>query len=168
MLVFRCTRRLRQFLGIADRELLTALPTDCPVVEWYGNVVLLERRKNLMLCHRQTLYTILVPMITKADVKDFTELFRRQLDAALRLDGFSHLVGSTLLADTPTRFAKATDRAVLGSMNDHARIFAFLAEDDGGLANLNLRALHYQLNTAPMGLIGMDSAYSRLGDSKEL
>jgi hypothetical protein len=54
-------------------------------------------------------------------------------------------------------FAPATDRSVLGSLNDFARMAAAQAQFDGGLRACDLAAINHQLNRTPMSRLKMAS-----------
>ena len=118
MPVFRCTERLRRAMALTSRDL--AAGEASPVaVEWYCNLLHLDRRKCLLFTHPQTLFSFVVACIRKADLERFGETFRRHLASALATEGLDPATCLPPLATEPDSFSKATDRSTLGSMNDH-------------------------------------------------
>lgn len=155
--MFRLTGKLRAFMGLGDGELAEA-PATFPFGEWYVKLLDKNERCHLLFTSSHTLYAVVVPMVEKAELGDLGGLFRRHLEATLLEDGFAPGLVRSLCRPEPDVLGKATDRSVLGSMNDYAQNFeAYLQLGEG-----NLLSVSRDLNIAPMGAIGMASAVDYL------
>ncbi len=78
--------------------------------------------------------------------------------SALAAEGITRSQIGYLFDAGPDQFAKAESRSVLGSMNDHARMCKFHADDIGSFERLNIDEINREMNVAPMSYIGMESA----------
>lgn len=157
-MLFRCTQKVRITLGLSDRELARVEEVGPPdVMEWYVNLLTYQRRKCLLFTNATTLFSFFVPGVQKSDLHDFGGLFRFHLTLNLGAGGFSPQQISRLLDGGPDRFAKARDRAVLGSMVDYAKMTGFQVEDHGFEA-VDFVHLNQSLNDTPMSVIGMRHA----------
>jgi hypothetical protein len=153
MPIFRCTEKLRRAMTLGARDLAQEEPPPGPV-EWYCNLLFLDRRKCLLFTHPQTLFSFLVACVTKPDFQRFGDMFRGQLGAALATEGLDPTSCLSPLVHGPDAFAKATDRSTLGSMLDHQLNLKFYVEHDGGWGRADPAALTRRLNDTPMGMRG--------------
>jgi len=137
--LLRCTARLRELLGESMTEEWPASPGD-----WYAHVLWVQRRKCLLVTHAGTLFSIFAPNVRVAELRPLARFVAPLIAAQLTAEGFS---ATTLGPLDPARaaIAKTADRQVLGCMNDLALVCQQAAADAGGLARLDLPALHYRL-----------------------
>jgi hypothetical protein len=139
-------------MALKPRELAE---TSSPVaVEWYCNLLYLDRRKCLLFTHPPTLFSVLVACVRKADLERFGETFRRHLADALAAEGLDPTTCLPALATEPDSFSKAIDRSTLGSMRDHQIGLKWYIELDGGWDKADAVALTKRLNETPMGMRG--------------
>ena len=134
----RCTTRLLELLGDPMTEERPASPDD-----WYANVFWVQRRKCLLVTHAETLFSVFAPAVRAASLRPldaFVALITRQLAA----EGFPAAVLGPLDCGRAS-IARTADRQVLGCMNVIAGACEHAAADAGGLARLDLTALHYRL-----------------------
>lgn len=154
MPVFKCTERLRRAMSLAPRDLAPDEPSPA-ATEWYCNLVHLDRRKCLLFTHRQTLFTVLVPFVRKADFDRFGDTFRAHLAGALTAEGLDPATCLPPLAEGPDSFARATDRSTLGSMADHQIGLKWYLEQEGGWSGAeDPVSLTTRLNDTPMRMRG--------------
>jgi uncharacterized protein DUF6933 len=144
-LVIRCTEKLFRLLGESPQQ-----PPDAPagLLEWYCNLIWIDRRKCLLFTQADTLFSFFVPGVRKAEIVPVGRFFLVHLGTALEQealpsDVFGHIDPSTTL------LAKTNSRSVLGSMNDfalHCSRFAALRGLDAG----SVRELNHRLRRIPM------------------
>ena len=151
MAILRCTKKILTEIKIkpSDSEIL---PDDFG--SWHCNLLRIDRRKCVLFTHDNTLYSFLVPGLTKPDFMNFKAVFRENI--------FKNLFDEQLPQDQIERFldnnreikiAKTNNRSVLGSMNDLAFQLKYQIQDMGGLVNASIPKLNHNLNRIPMSTI---------------
>jgi hypothetical protein len=155
MLTLRCTRKLIQELARAGHE-LGEEPAEIPQLhEWYANLFRLERRKCLIFTHATTLFTFVVPGVTKPHFVALQKLMRDSLEVALRAEGFGPEVADRILGTQDSlQILPTRSRSVLGSMNDFVHMTRVYIDMEGGLAHVDVAWLNRNLNVAPMSALG--------------
>lgn len=147
-MLIRCTRKLIKELGVSGPPTLSVVPAR-PLLEWYGNLVRFDRRKCLIFVDSTTLFTFLIPAVSKAQYPRFDDLFRRYLTEALESEGVEvkrHAEPSAI------RFGPTQDRRVLGSLNELVFMWTTQLAYEGGLAGADLREIGRKVNRTPMSL----------------
>ena len=158
-MLFRLTRRVRDWLKIADpKSLLYSNAQTGFDKEWYCNLLVIHRRKCLLFTHSVSLFSFLIAGVRQADVRNFGDFFRSHASSALAAEGISKSQIGYLLDAGPDQIAKAENRSVLGSMNDLARMCKFHSDSDGSFEWLKIDEMNREMNVAPMSYIGMESA----------
>ena len=119
--------------------------------DWHGNLILMDRRQCVMLCHDLTRYVLFIPGLRAAQFADLGRLHRELFFATLAVQGISpsHLARLTLLLG-PLQVDCRTDRSVLGSLRvviDHLQ-FGYLPHVPN-LLDLDPLAMSHQLNHRP-------------------
>jgi hypothetical protein len=135
----RCTRRLLELLGDPMTEERAACPDD-----WYANLFWVQRRKCLIVTHAETLFSVFAPAVRAADLRPLDAFVAPLIARQLAAEGFPAAALGPLDRGQAS-IAKTADRQVLGCMNDIVRTCQHTAADAGGLARLDLTALHYRL-----------------------
>jgi hypothetical protein len=163
-MIFKCTKNVREILKIANSDLNT-IPEQSPdiIKFWYCNLFYLDRHKCLLYTQAKTLFSFIAEG-GNAEIRDFGKLFRSNASIALATEGVSEQNIQKLIDNGPDRYAKADNRSVLGSMNDHIQTCKFYLKYEGGYNNLNFAELGRRLNMTPMKYIGMNSADRYLMD----
>lgn len=140
-------------------KLIGAKPSQLPDnpsgndAEWYVNLLYLDRRKCLLFTHAATLFSFLVPDVRNADLLPLAEFVVRHIGTELISEGLErHALGP--LDATEFVLARATDRKVLGTMNDLAFQCEHEAAYYGGLHATDIRQLNHRLRRIPYGAIG--------------
>jgi hypothetical protein len=155
MLTFRCTQKVRDLLGLHDRDL--SEETDGDLEEWFVEAATIEHRRCLLFTHKVTLYSFWVVGVRKPDLVAIEDTFRRQALATLRLDGFGDEEIGRLLPSEGHRFGKTNSRPVTGSMNDHVMNSRWIFAQEGGLKVASVPAINSHLNRTPMGALAPGS-----------
>ena len=145
MITLRCTKKLLKYLAVD--------PIDEPSVstgrlgDWYANLVPTYAGDLIMFVNEKTLITVAVP--TMLD-EELISLFRsRVVNLLLMLDVPIQQIEQEINHYLEVEYAKTASRSVLGSMNDIAFNYQFIAErgiDDG---SLSLSDAEYRLSNMP-------------------
>ena len=156
-MTFRCTEKVRKRVGVGP-ALLAPPPDLVAANEWYCNVLTLARRPVYMVTHALSLFTLLFPAAGASTPAALAAAVRVQVRAALARQGFAPEAAGRILDEGPDQFCKTTDRGVLGSMNDFARMADWTAYDHQS-ADPDLLAMtaDEHMNPAPMTVLGMES-----------
>jgi len=137
--VLRCTKKLL--------DLLRAPQVSAPEPsqdDWYGNVLLLDRRKCLLLTHAATLFSVFEPDVRVSQLRSTREFVSMLLARELQAESLpAHAFGET--GTDPLVLAKTSDRSVIGCMNDMAFLAEISVDQSGGLASLDPRELNHRL-----------------------
>ena len=129
-----------------------AEPGPAPdAVEWYANLLWLDRRKCLLLTHAATLFSIFEAEVRAVDLRATRRLVTELIGRELRREGLP----PTTFGDPRSQeliLAKTADRSVLGCMNDMAFLCDVAISDAGGLTHFDLgelnHALHRNINSS--------------------
>jgi Domain of unknown function (DUF6933) len=138
MLTLRCTRSIRTRLRLAD--LPESPPSTGVLGDWYVHLIRSGHNQFVLATSERSLLTVLLP------AKELREKLTPNLKAALRalLESFGvsrEAIDREIAAMAPVTFGRATNRRVLGSMNDFAfQVTAHLAQGEGNL----LATSHHQ------------------------
>jgi hypothetical protein len=148
--ILRCTAKVFSLLRVARSRV-----EDHPASEadWYANLIWVEGRKCLLVTHAGTLFTVFVPDVRAADLRPLGPFLVERIHAALAMEGLPPEALGRLVPEA-LRLAKTADRRVLGTMNDAAMRCEWIIGDDGGLAKVDLAALHHHLQSTPNGARG--------------
>jgi hypothetical protein len=156
MPLFRATRKLATALRLR-------LPKDPaehpnPEHEWFADLFYCERKKCVVWVHRTTLLGFVRPAVTAAELREFHGLFRYEFRSALASMALPESLLDRFDVYGPESYAPTDDRAVVGSMLDYRKMFAFAVEREGGLERADVRAINAFLSDTPMSVLGGDSA----------
>ena len=111
------------------------------------------------------LVRLLRPDPTRPDFADFPEVFGLGLFNALLEFDFDQAAIEQMLDQTrELRYAKTSNRRVIGSMNNMQQMLEWFISDAGGLVNADLAELHRRLNETPFKAIDYDDPAKRMRD----
>jgi len=137
--ILRCTKKLLDV--IRPEQLVTQEPDGN---DWYGNLLVFDRRKCLLLTHADTLFTIFEPDVRAPDLRSTHDRVARLIEQELFAEGLPVRTFGDLGTEELS-IAKTADRSVLGCMND----MAYLCEDAvaraGSLASTDVPSLNRHL-----------------------
>jgi hypothetical protein len=141
--ILRCTARLA---GELDPTTLQPNPEGSdPLATWCLNLLWIERRKCLLATHELTLFTLFIPDVSRADLRQLAIGFPIAVAAALAAEGVPAATllspGACTLTRTDIRY-----RRLLGSMNELAFMCRSMIAGQGGLARCDLSDIRHQLN----------------------
>jgi len=152
-MIFRATQKVSSKLRIACTAIVDSHPS---MVEWYCNLITVRRRQFFLFTHASSLFSFWAPA-AGSTLDDFGQVFRQHATDTLRDYGFTNADTAKVIDDGPDAFAKATDRGVIGSMVDYAKMLRHAVDYEGGLERLGPRAMNDIANDSPMRKIGMES-----------
>src|SRR5262249_22969651 len=122
------------------------------------NLLTLARRPAYLVTHSLSLFSVLFLAAGASTPATLAEAIRRHVREALAREGIAPDAAGRILDEGPDLFCKATDRGLLGSMNDFAQMADWAAYDhDSADPKLLRQTADQQMNDAPMGRLGMDS-----------
>lgn len=160
MPLIRCTRKL--LAEIEARVASLAEPHGARLGDWYAHLLQIERKKCVIFTSEQTLLTFLAVGLSRDAIKDYATLFRAGLRRLLEGEGFTPGDVDRLLVEyQDLALAPTTDRSVLGSLNDLARLAEAHIQHHGGLRGCDLGTINHQLNRTPMSRLQMASPIDR-------
>ena len=147
MVTLRCTQRVRTRLHLPE-QLPAAPPSTGALGDWYVHLVRFGRSEFAIATSERCLLTVLLPAreLRTSLVPNLCASLRSLLE---RLHVPQEWVSRELAVMQPVSFARATNRRVLGSMND----FAFQASHHL-LHGDDLAAIAERLSHTPMSAIG--------------
>ena len=147
MLTLRCTQRVRTRLRLPE-QLPEAPASTGALGDWYVHLVRFGRSEFAMATSERCLLTMLLPAreLRTSLVPNLHASLRSLLE---RLDVPQERVSRELSAMQPVSFARASNRRVLGSMNDFAlQARHYLTRGD------DLPTIAERLSHTPMSAIG--------------
>ncbi|WP_297901138.1 hypothetical protein [Metallibacterium sp.] len=147
MLTLRCTQRVRSRLRLPE-QLPEAPASTGALGDWYVHLVRFGRPEFAIATSERSLLTMLLPAreLRTSLVPNLHASLRSLLE---RLDVPQECISRELAAMQPVSFGRATNRRVLGSMND----FAFQASHHLTHGD-DLAAIAVRLSHTPMSAIG--------------
>ena len=149
MITFRCTKKLRKYLGIVPID--NAPPPTAALGDWYANLIPTYAGDLILFISEKSLLTVAIP-IWESDY--LVPLFRIRVANLLWMIGIPQkiIVRETNHFDQ-VQFSKTASRSVLGSMNDFAWQYQFIAEESVDKAGLSLSKAEYELSGMPCGAL---------------
>lgn len=124
----------------------------CEIFDWSAHVFNANRKQYILLCNTSSFYSCLALGKGVTCENAFVDRAFDTIGEFMKLDGqhlaYEHFVASPRRS---IRFAKALNRSVIGSMNDHVQASKFLLED--GMA---LQEIGHRLNKTPLSALEND------------
>ena len=145
MVTLRCTLKLLNYLAI--RPVSEPIPSTGRLGDWYANLVPTDASDLIVFVNEKSLVTVAVPAW---EAKNLVSHFRARVQNLLELLGVSiESIRSEISHYKQVQFAKTASRSVLGSMNDIAWNYQFMAEGGDESGYLGLSDAEYELSNMP-------------------
>jgi hypothetical protein len=156
--LFRLTKKAAAKLRL---EVVANESHHASMIEWYCNLVVVQRRHFFLFTQATTLFSFWIPA---AGIKgaEFGRAFREGARDVLAGSGIHERDVEKMVDHVPDVYGKAADRGVIGSMVDFAKMVEYVADDRGGLDHLSLHEMNHIANDCPMSKIGMEQPLSLL------
>jgi hypothetical protein len=145
-MLFRCTAAVRKLIGLNDRDLAEVPDDGDNPLEWYCNQIWIDRRKCIIFTHAMTLFSFVVPGVTKAEARDLLVLFNRGLLPNLMIQGYSREEIMAFPTSPSIRITKTRSRSILGSMKDIVNVCRACVEQYGGIMVSDFGDINGRLN----------------------
>jgi hypothetical protein len=150
MVTLRCTRKLLKYLNIVPDE--TPEPSTGALGDWYANLVPTVAGDLIIFVNERSLLAVAVP---EWEVENLVPLFRARVANLLGMIGVSvEVAGRELSHLDPVRFGKTASRSVIGSMNDMAWHYQWMAEEGKKRGQLSLSEAEEELSRIPCSPLG--------------
>jgi len=150
MQLIRCTAKLLRELGL-PRDPRHEEPKFSFLGQWHANLIHINRRKCILFVNDRTLFNIIVPDLSRAEIRNLSEQFTFTLSCVLASEGFPKNVVEKVMSEyEQVEIAKSADRSVLGSVNDLAFHYKHLILGAGGVHSWKVPDITRQLNRMPM------------------
>lgn len=153
-LIFRVTRKLAKKIKVVPTDALP--PHVSPLLDWTANLFMVSRWQCILLTNSRCLYSVVLPGKGVSNEKRFVETSTKALYEYMVLDGCENIFNANIASHIGTAtFCKASDRRVLGSMNDfayHTRVYLLEMGLPGPFVNA-------RLNDMPMSML--DTRYPK-------
>ncbi len=130
--------------------------------DWYSNVFIVKLRYCLIFTNIKTLFTFVVPDLSKKELVDFHHLFLKGLENALQLNGIKRETINRIIEEyTRVQIVKTESKSVIGSMNDFVQHYIsfekYMDENNQTINDFNLN-----VNGIPMGALKFEFPIERL------
>ena len=147
MITLRCTQKLRKYLGITPLD--QPDPPTAVLGDWYANLIPTIAGDLIIFVNERTLLTVAIP-VEQVDL--LLELFRLRVANLLGMIGLpQHIIDRETSHFDQVQFGKTASRSVLGSMNDFAWNYQYLAEEARSKADLSLSNAEFNMDQMPCG-----------------
>lgn len=156
MTAIYCSSKLSTLLGLPKKPNDNSTAAVDPH-SWNALLFYLNKRKCLLLMHKQTLYCFLALNIVKKDLADFPSFFRQGLTDQLLADQILSSQVKTFLDSeygSLSLMPTDNDKSVLGSMNNHILNIRYYEYREGDTLLMKPTYIGHQLNRTPMKPIG--------------
>ena len=152
-MIIHCTKKLAAKLPAVASEPLTETR---PLGSWHAKLYIIDRRNCILFCHDATRYTLFLPGLRKAEFTELGRWFRELFTASLAYMGMGDsLVHRAELALGPVVFDTATDRSVLGSLNQMKFMLDARVYEVENVMMLNPLSVNRQLCHYPVNVKGV-------------
>ena len=150
MVQLRCTKKVRDSLGIKDSELLKCEETNAILGNWYVNIFTINRRKAWLFMNEKTLFSFVIIGVKKSNSKDMPFHLKRGLAHILTIEKFNENQINRVLVDfEDIEITKTNNRNVIGNMIDLKKMYEYLIYYEGGLNSCNLTNIILEMNRTP-------------------
>ncbi|MCD6577321.1 MAG: hypothetical protein J7K66_04820 [Anaerolineaceae bacterium] len=149
MITFRCTKKLRKYLGAIPAE--NAPPPTAALGDWYANLVPTCAGDLILFASEKSLLTVALP-IWESD--RLVPLFRIRVANLLWMIGIPpKIIAREVSHFDQVQFCKTASRSVLASMNDFAWHYQIMAEESDGESRLSLSKAEVKMAQMPCGAL---------------
>jgi len=150
MKIIRCTKKLLKEVGgvIPDLDIRPSFWLE----SWHANLVVIDRCKCLLVTNDESLYTLFIPGLKKADFKHLKIIINEHLFKSMVYDGLSQSsIEKVLSVGDDLVFTTTNSRSVIGVMNDMKLILEQKVYGNGGMKYCNPFELQHSINRMPIG-----------------
>ena len=152
--MIRVTSKLQKEMGLKKSD----LPEEEPQFSYFGschsNLLHISGKKCVLFTNDRTLFSFLIPDITRSQIRLLSHLFREHLEQTLSEKGFAVSTIAKILSEySEIRYSKSNSKIVLGCMIDFAWHYKYLILESGGIDKSCVSQIVKKLNRMPMSAI---------------
>lgn len=85
MTILYCSEKLERLLGL-ELEIIPSSVKSSRLGNWYGQIFLIDRKRNIIFIHIKTSYAFVLLNVKKSSLKDFSSVFKESLIRQLEFD----------------------------------------------------------------------------------
>lgn len=160
-MILRCTKKLRDELKVARKDLLGSEPGLAALDEWFCDLLRIDRQKYVLCTHARTLFSVVLPQVRRADLAHLHTMLSGTVTGAMESEGFAAHAIESVVSLHEVRYGVTNSRSVLGSMNDIAYQYLGDVEMYGEAGRLR-GIIGKRLNRNPLSAIGYRYAIEAL------
>lgn len=150
MVYLSCTKKLVKDLHVQVEDGSPAEAGQGLLGNWHVNLIRIMRKKCLLFVNDRTLYSFISFDFKRARKDGLGSLFQEGLGMALRAEGLDEgAICRAMDEAAVVRYARATNRSVLGNMNNLAWQYRFHIEERDELSTCPLSAVIMKVNRMP-------------------
>ncbi len=155
-MLIHCTLKLRKELRSLKSDNKNVERSRSFLDFWYANLITIGRRKCVLFANEETLLHFLIPGTKQAEIQNLPDIFRMHLIKLLKHEEIRDPMIETIKKESQDfQICRASNRSVLGSMNDIAKNYKGMILDQGGIDSADISSIIYELNRMPMNAIQM-------------
>ncbi|TGL58655.1 hypothetical protein EHQ58_10060 [Leptospira ognonensis] len=155
-MLIHCTFKLRKELRSLKSDSQNIRRSGSFLDFWYANLITIGRRKCVLFANEETLLHFLIPGTKQAEIQNLPDLFRRHLIKLLKHEEIPDpMIEAIKKESLDFQICGATNRSVLGSMNDIAKNYKGMILEQGGIDIADISSIICELNRMPMTAIEM-------------
>lgn len=156
-------------MGLKQAQLSTSEPVPAKLGPWHANLLYINGKKCVLFVNDKTLFNFIATGITKAQIKELSNIFVTLLGSALAHENIPEAIKNEILSEYSEMAYKNTDnKSVLGSINDLAFHYKYLIQTEGGINSPVIPEIISKLNHMPMGAIDYKYSIVALRDAYEI
>ena len=162
MIILRLTNKVLKEFG-KEKPMLGEVEEEASSIgEWYVHLFYFSRQKCLIFTNAGSLFSFVVHGVSRKDIKNIENLFRRELSRALFDENFNAQEMKNIMDNiNEAKFAKTANRSVLGSMNDLIRHYEYLKSRSMVQGDMDDAGLQCEINKTPMSALKYDYPIER-------
>lgn len=140
--------------GAKRSDLSEDEPKESYLGSWHANLIYIDRKKCLLFVNDKTLFNFIVPDISRAQIKELSNIFRVNLECVLAAEGVSPKAKTKIMSEySSIKYTNTNSKSILGSMNDLAFHYKYLIQSEGGVHSYAVPSIIKKLNHMPMGAL---------------
>jgi hypothetical protein len=168
MQLIRCTGKLQKELGLKKAQLIDVEPRFSYLGPWHANLIHINRRKCVLFVNDRTLFNFLVPDLSRSEIRELGDYFRRFLQTVVASEGLSAVTQTKIQQEyRDVEYAKSNNKSVIASMNDLAYRYKRSLLEAGGVHSYLLPSIISRLNHLPLRALGFQFPIEALKDLYE-
>ena len=155
MQLIRSTKKLQKEMGLKKSDISEDEPKELHLGSWHANLIYINRKKCLLFVNYKTLFNFIVPDISRAQIKELSNIFRVNLACVLAAEDVSKRAKRIIISEyTSIQYTNTKSKSISGSMNDLAFHYKYLIQSEGGVHSYAVPSIIKKLNHMPMGALG--------------